>query len=584
MVSCVSAWTDAPSLIPHEPQGQPTGIVEDFDGVRPSLKLSRSDSLARLNTHVRTDRSPYRGRRSEFISVLGNRGGERILASQDITPVAAISELEVLAWVKGNRTGFQIMIRVRLPRSRDSSGEPLSLYLLGDRYESVGNWQQLRVAHFDDQLTRQIRAMRANHNSAIDPTEAYVDQVVFNLFGGAEVNRFWLDDLSIRSGIPIQVESNDGQRNVTQASYARTVKVPEEEGLASIQIYRGQPISDIARQGFNTVWFTSTPTTEEVDAAMREQLRIICPPPSSPIPSDDASWIVAWSVPDDTSSATKNAIQSRDPSLRPIVSESLSAWPHSVASERWTNATSDKANRWIPVRNRLRLAVFQGASGFAFDPDKLATQEPIYRQSVAELFNLELSMLRPWIMRHESLERSVFTSRNAEFQITGMFSQHSGLVWFQPQQHSQGNEIDIPDALYREAYFVEPGSLEPARTRRITGGMRVSLNQQKPHGLLLVSSQPQVLRAHQEHLKSIGPRYNELLIKVIRHELIELDQQLTEKIDDQSFVGHLRKELHALHSRIAPILDDHQSVVTYRQLDHLLGQIERVQRLSDIQF
>lgn len=567
------------------PHTREADLIEDFEGVRPSLKLMRSDSLSRIRTHVRTDRSPYRGRRSEFISLLGNRGGERILATQPIPPVAAISELEVHAWVKGNRPGFQIMLRVRLPRSLDAAGAPLSLYLLGDRYRAVGQWQQLRVAQFETQLTHQIRAMRVEHRVPVDPTEAYVDQVAFNLYGGADENRFWLDDLEIVAGIPITKKQQIADQQVSQVSYAQQLTAPEENWVPRICTYREQHLSDIARQGFNTVWFPSEPTVKQLESAAKEQLRVLCPPPADRNQLQTQKGIAGWVVESDTSDAAKLALEKNDPLQRPVFTAAdLEAPFHPLRRNRWVRSITEKENRWIPIRNRLRATAFQGYTGFAFDPNDLSTNDSLYHQSIAELFNLELSILTPWILRHDAVERPSKHNGDDGFRTDGMFSHHSGLIWFRPTGTKTNREIDISDALYREAYFVEPGSLEPARSKRIPGGVRISLNHQKPHGLLLLSNQPQVLRAHQEHLKSIGPRYNELLVKVIRHELVALDQRLSEKIADQSYVAHLRTELHALHSRIAPLLDSPESRVNYRQLDHLLGQIERVQRLNDVRF
>ena len=184
------------------------------------LKIVDDSSLAALKIHARTDRAPLRGRRCEYLLAWGKRGGERILAAHSIVPVAVISELEVSSWVKGNRPGFQIMLRVRLPRSVDAVGEPASLYLLGDRYHSVGQWQKLRVADFDVQLAERIRAMRAEFQRPVDAGEAYVDQVVFNVFGGAAENHFWVDDLAIRAGVPARVAS--GQSGAGTISLERS--------------------------------------------------------------------------------------------------------------------------------------------------------------------------------------------------------------------------------------------------------------------------------------------------------------------------------------------------------------------------
>jgi len=585
-------------------------LLDDFDGVRTSMRIIEGRSLARIRRHQRSDHSPYRGRRSEFISVIGARGGERILAAQEIKPVAAISELEFALWLRGNRNGFQLMARVRLPRSLNDAGEPIAIYVLGDRYSSTKNWQRLTVSGFEDQISSQVRAMRVDAGSYVDATEAYVDQVAINIYGGAENNVLSIDDLTAFAAVPVPVYEKKKKRTIHLANYQSPLAISLPTRKASenpnwiprVAKHRGETFADLKRFGFNTIWLPNSATREQRATAAKLQIELVCPPPKQLDESGSFANVAAWFIPNPNTPYSPEQIAAiRGSMSQPILSASAKVAdihltsptsPASpTASPRWID-TSD-AVRWLAVREELRAGVFAGQSGFVFDAEPFAQLDTSYAKAVAQLFNLELSILRPWILQHETNEPIRPTTPHADFEVHGMASRHAGLIWVSTKPVSAlqtgnrpANEIfvDLPDAQYRDLYHIEPGSLEPARDRRIPGGVRVTLNHDKPDGLLLMSSHPQILQAHKQHLQSIEKQYNKLLVDVIRHEMLQLDRQLATTISDPTLVGHLRQELHALRGRITPVLESREQLVTYRQLDHVLGQLERVHQLTSNRF
>ena len=611
------ATTELPPFAqgPNETSGQAARVVEDFDGVLPTLTVAASEALAAIREHTRTDDSPYRGRRCEALTLMAHRGGERILATQAIFPVAVISELQVSAWVRGNRHGYQIMMRVRLPRSLDEAGLPLALYVGGDHYAGAGNWQQLRVADFESQLKQQARAMRAHRQHDVDLGEAYVDQIAFNLFGEAGVNRIWIDDLAITAGISAAALASPASpaahaspashgSPLQQASYQVAATPAATSTLAranapldtaswrpQVMIFRGQDMSDVVRQGFDTVCFLDDPDPQQLQSARDAGLDVICPPLSSDVApavwADVRGWLrTAPSVqaPLDRSLGADRPWVSMHEDVPGAIAVDADVSACGQAS-RWIAITPQSAGRWQPIRDQIRAAVFHGYDGYVFDPEAVSASDFSYREALGELSCYELSLLRPWADQFDILKKRSWVARNGAGHVDALFSRHAALLWIHPtnrepdgpERARRSREIRIPDAAHREAYYLQPGGLEPLPTKRVPGGMQISLNRDMPYGLVLLTNQPQILRTHQEYLKSLGPRWNELLTRVIRQELVALDQSLAQQITDEAFLAHLRKELHSLHGRIAPILTNHPSLVTHRQLNHLLFQLERVQ-------
>jgi hypothetical protein len=75
---------------------------------------------------------------------------------------------------------------------------PITTLLRGEIYDRVGAWQQLWIRRPDQILQRQVRALRSQFGSDIDPREAYVDLIVLNAYGGVGTTQLWVDDLEIR--------------------------------------------------------------------------------------------------------------------------------------------------------------------------------------------------------------------------------------------------------------------------------------------------------------------------------------------------------------------------------------------------
>ena len=128
--------------------------------------------------------------------------------------------------------------------------------------------------------------------------------------------------------------------------------------------------------------------------------------------------------------------------------------------------------RWLPLRKKLREAVFEGATGFVFDPVRFSDR-PAYRNAVAELVNLELDLFRPWILRRASTDR-IYRSSESGCGYWGMFGQHAGIIWVPRANANQVKStrigsptIDVPEALNRHVHFLAPGGIAPAQSRRI---------------------------------------------------------------------------------------------------------------------
>lgn len=596
-------------LLAAQGEGAPTSPIDDFEGVQPSWRVSHSRSSMGTKSHSRTDYAAHSGRRSEYIAVFGKRGGERILATHPIPPSAAINELRISLWIRGTRPGYQLMARVRLPRTRDANGEPASFYVYGDTYTDVGSWQELVVGEFEQRVSESARVERIARGKRVDHAEAYVDQIAVNLFGGAGLNRVWLDDLSLDAAVMAIPPKRD--HALVTASAELPISAAETPSrrvgwIARAITHHGEPFDLLKEIGFNTIWLTEVATEEQLDAARQLGIWLICPPPSYAAGFARFDRVVAWSFDAEPSGVERaveriSEIRQSDMASRPVVGIAcreqsssdeildivVTPSPHCLShpTSSWASLGTPlvSTSRWLPLRQQLRKAITDGSQGFLLQTaTSLASTDAVHARNVAELMNNEVKMLRPWIAEGSPMRiESQHTNPRSRGGLRGLSNRHSDIAFVEPgsfrSELGSENELEIPSSHHRAVFRMEPGGLSPVDSRRVPGGICVSLGPDKPDGILLITDRPSIIEATARYLGRIGPRTNKLLVDVIRAELLELDRRLQHSVENATLRSHWRQEVHGLHDRIAPLLDGGAAnIVSFRQLDHVLGQLERV--------
>ena len=596
--------------IGDEHQSFPSESYDEFEDVQPTWRIDqRSSSLGGIKSHSRTDSAAHSGRRSEYISLYGKRGGEQILATHTMPPSAAINELRIGLWVRGNRPGFQLMARVRLPRDVDEHGEPFSFYVYGDRYVQTGGWQELTLTGIRDKIAKALPVERISLGRHLEQAEAYVDQIALNVFGSSGLNRVWIDDLVLDAAIPAAIHSSDSSVVLATAELSISNQLGEPRGarVPRVVTHRGEPFDLLKELGFNTVWLRHTATNDQLLSASQNKLWLICPPPLHKSDLNEFDRVVAWCISHQQEQASEqprvrlSRLRSHDPRRRPLVAKvdssdspellqlvDITVRPNATGGTSgvgWSALGSPlvRSSRWWPLRQQIWDGVIDQQSGFVLQTAvRLDHPESMHARNIAELSNIEIKMLQPWLAESQ-LERFTDRGKGSRYQLVGLSARHSSIAFVREEQSRSfadvGHDVEILTSSHRDVFRLEPGGLSPVNYRRIAGGFRVMLDTAKPSGILLFTDRAAIIETTARYLSKIGPRANELLVDVLRVELIELDQRLQHSVADRSLRSHWRKEVHSLHDRIAPMLDpDSKHVLSFRQLDHVLGQLERVHR------
>lgn len=301
---------------------------EGFEGPQASWRDAGGSARYRVDAHQRIQGEAHTGRGCEWLRISGTMEGY-VYFAHDVGHPRVIDELLPTVWVKADRSGIQLLVRVVLPRVRDpQTGVPLSPVVGGSSYTAVGRWQQLRIDGIPQRLTRQARLLQPHVNSAVDVREAYVDGILLNVYGGAGTTNVWIDDLDIAGFVesagtvadrgpprleplspnpPFGAMAADGQPASSAPSGSEDPSGGHVKLVGSVLVvdgrpmspraiqYQGEPLALLKQLGFNAVWFSQQPTREILEEAGRLGLWVVCPPPLSP-PSQSPAGAAAPAV------------------------------------------------------------------------------------------------------------------------------------------------------------------------------------------------------------------------------------------------------------------------------------------------
>ncbi len=273
-------------------------VEERFESAEVSWKLVDSDSSAQILAHERVFTAAHSGQGCEHVRLGVGQGTYAYLAHK-VEPSRIIGELAPSLWVKADRPGIRLMVRVVLPRSKDREGKTLTVLLEGDYYTQVSTWQRLEVRDLKKLLDAEVR-IRRRQLGQVDEREAYLDHFVLNAYGGPGVTQLWLDDLEL-SGfassqpIPTSLEmtSESGVEmirtpspQVTAVEAAAELRgslllVENRPFFAKIIEHNGEPFTWLKDVGFNTLLLRHPPSPAQLAEAERADLWLITPPPIS---------------------------------------------------------------------------------------------------------------------------------------------------------------------------------------------------------------------------------------------------------------------------------------------------------------
>jgi hypothetical protein len=198
-------------LLAQTPDAARGRVFRDgFAGREPAWTFADSNLKVEEKDHRIVTNSYFNAPSSEYLKVdcqpqPGKTDGEFVHYVYDTPPCpvqpAGGDDPSASVWIKSFRAGIQLRARVVLPKERDpkTPENALTTIIVGDTYpeERIRSWHRLTLGKPADALKKVLPVLRAQLGREIDPTDAYIDRLMLNVYAGPGPCEIWIDDLDI---------------------------------------------------------------------------------------------------------------------------------------------------------------------------------------------------------------------------------------------------------------------------------------------------------------------------------------------------------------------------------------------------
>jgi hypothetical protein len=267
----------------------------------PSPTWAAAPASGRVVVHERSEVSPHRGRSCERLAI-ETAAGQPLRIELPFGPAAILDELRASVWVRASRPDVRLAVRVVMPAwVSERTGRPVEVLVRGGATRDIDRWELLDVDKVPEALSQQLPALRLEHGTG-STDGARATHLVLDAPPTPGRFEIAIDDLHVSGLLPppatASATSPVADPHLQPAAAAMAMPVDPPAGLSrgvldvdglpffprSID-WNGEPLEALAALGFNCVRFAEPASTEQLVAARKVGLWVICPPP--PIPDVD---------------------------------------------------------------------------------------------------------------------------------------------------------------------------------------------------------------------------------------------------------------------------------------------------------
>ena len=279
------------------------GVEIDFEDGTTRWSLAASDTSPRLTGHAAVADAARTGSLGERVTLEAG-AGSTLRLEYPLGAANVIDELRASVWVRANRPGIRLGLRVRLPGFVSArTGRAVEVTVPGGTSRQADRWELLEATDVGASLRRQLAPLRAEHGSSGELAGAVATHLVLDLFSAPGHYDLSIDDLRIEGLVPVATGATAataaGRPAVRPAAFSESVRADDDAGPASgltrgvLEVagapffprsldHNGEPLETVARLGFNCVRLAAPATADLLEEARRAGVWLICPPPELP--------------------------------------------------------------------------------------------------------------------------------------------------------------------------------------------------------------------------------------------------------------------------------------------------------------
>jgi hypothetical protein len=257
----------------------------------PQLHLLKGPANARFEErdHRTTTEYAHRGATSETLTITAEAAAganDPFIHYIYPTPRAPISDdLRASVWVKSKRPGIRLRARLVLPQMPNPQRpeEALTVLLDGETHKDIDNWQRLEFSALPKLVREKQTQLGLQFGKEIILDEAFIDQIVLNVYAGPGTNTLWIDEISIG---PVLEDKSAATKNrsvgVTAALRSGVVELNRDQLTVDGRrfLIRGiratdTPLEVLKRVGFNTVFLEPGVSRKTIDDAVNNDFYLV---------------------------------------------------------------------------------------------------------------------------------------------------------------------------------------------------------------------------------------------------------------------------------------------------------------------
>lgn len=244
--------------------------TEEFDSQKPLWEVKFANERHRRPQRLKheSDRTErISGNASERIQLSATGNNQMARLELPLPAARVIDELHLKMWVRSNRRGPILALRIVFPNQVDpDTGNRLRTIIRGDEYKRVGEWQLMHCRTTDKLLESGVRRLRNQlRTSTIDVSGAYADKALMlcELANGvSDIRTDKLEFGPIVPTIPFKDEDREPEVDIPVAFRLGRIFVEDRPFFPRIIPHHGEDIQQLKEAGFNLVWVPDTEDTQ----------------------------------------------------------------------------------------------------------------------------------------------------------------------------------------------------------------------------------------------------------------------------------------------------------------------------------
>lgn len=276
------------AISPRPTECAAADFLEGFDGPKTSWMVSSDARVCQTVDHRRQTQLRRAGTAAEQI-IFDAKAITRVELLHRLSPARAIDELTASIWVRSNRTGATLELRLVFPHLTDAqTGKALVRWVKGESYTADNTWQLLKCQTKKNEVQSRMQLLRAKLGPEIDLQDVYVDRARLFMELGTGTTELCFDELKLGPVVSPSSETPLMPEEILQQADLPDIKMQHDRLLFNGQPYfmtflpdHGEPAAELADLGIKLAWIPEYQDVKRARELREAGIGCIATPPAA---------------------------------------------------------------------------------------------------------------------------------------------------------------------------------------------------------------------------------------------------------------------------------------------------------------